>query len=215
MQLPEQIRKMFVQEDFHKMSVEKLKQLRQATDEQSSLYQTDILELFYPRVRPHDESLQLFNTRVIGDIHPDRLSYTTPEAEPLVQELFVWTRSTEHLWLAAFAKGISSLGFLIAEEDMPELADTSSKMLDSISEQSSYPAIAENFIPHLVDVALANYQGGELISRPHILAYSHAVWWVMGHLRGLNKVKGPDKRSIDIWIRDVLADRALRGILEE
>ena len=201
----------------------KTEEIIKIIDEQNDFMGLDHLSLFKPKFRDEDESFRVFETTNKQlYLTSDQLSISSDEAGYVYR--WIWTTSIgEGLWLDTFARGICATTVFIDESEIENYCNFIRKTLDLTEQHQEYPAISKAYEKSYSNVALTILNNDEISNRAHLMAYNHGIWWVMGHLNGIDKMKLPynsDYLALKTvrapeWVESVLTNRAQLAVIEE
>ena len=185
---------------------EALYTFRDLVEERSSFADTSHLKLFVSSVRPVAEEYQLVD--LSGEAwSDDRLSFASPEGVEFYEN--TWTNGRDRtLWLEDFAKGVSALAYLVAEEKREILRRFLHEVFEFIEDQRSYPMLTLPLARYAAEVSVKVLQNGEPATLESLLAYNHGLWWAMAYLRGVDE-------ELVKRVHQVLMVRAERGVIED
>ena len=174
------------------------------------------LWMFLPRSREQEADLEFLELTDREYVDSDQFSHTITEAVGVYQSAWSIGRSP-YMRLDSFMRGASAVSVLLTEESRNILQQLLQVAGDTVEAQDRYPALVEQFIVPSVGVACAVLTNGEGTTREELLAYNHGVWWVMGHVKGVEEasVRGEEEQwQLAEWVGRVLAKRAELGVLE-
>ena len=172
------------------------------------------LGLFQILMRPEDEKLKIFSVVDKPYLSSSQFSYSAPEVLAIFNQ--AWTSGrTSGMYLDSFIKGASSASLILPENQQVEVTYLLHPILEGIEEHGHYPAIDENMAEYAATVASEVFSNGERVNREQLLAYNQGVWWLLGHVQGLENAYVENYGRVIDWVFEVLRYRAERAVLED
>ena len=193
-------------------------QLKEELDKLTEYSGNSYLNLFQPRIRAVDPELQIVQLRSSIPWVPEQMCSTAPEGIPIYDG--VWTHNRgEGLYMDSFARGVASLGFLIADDDIGLMHDLLVCTLEPMETYNVYPALVPDMAERSMRISLEILKNGESSNLPNLLAYNHGVWWGAGYIKDFKDPyimpKSWRQQFIPEAVYSVMESRAIRAVMED
>ena len=187
--------------------------LQECIEKRGEFINSQHLKLFIPGIRLDDPEYRILPLAEVITRNPEAVSFTSPEGVWFYTNVQTITRDSG-LWLDEFAKGVSSVAFLVPEVHWDTLHQMLQSVLNHIEQSNSYPMLAMPQVGRYAEVAVKIMENGEAATCERLLAYNYGVWWMIGHLQDFRDDDSNKEMVGPMWLQEVLSERAEQGIME-
>ena len=194
------------------------------TDLQDIINQDEQYHLQYYMLsgREDNDDYRLFDAPEQVQITPDQFTFEHIEGVDLLVSTWYPGRGSSFP-LEYFIKGACALSRFVNADDWYVVNEFVSQTLDEMETRIAhgsyqvYPAIVDAYLPFYEEAASAVLNNEEPSNRDFILAYIVGVFWLLGHIKGIDDCVVEDSGETFLavhWIKNVLVERAQLAILE-